>query len=349
MPRATWRGFLRLSLVTCPVYLSPATTGTKPIRLHQVWQPAPVEVNEDALPDRSAGQQGSASSAPQLAADHTNPEAAQSRAATRIALRPHDPGTGEEIDKREIVKGYEYGRGQFVTLTPEELKALDVESSKVIDLEKFAPRGDLDPVYFDSSYYLYPDGPIAVEALRVIGAAMAEGGVVGLGRLTLSRRERMVAVEPRGTGMALFTLRAAEEVRAAQSGVAEGELDAEMVAIAKTIIAQRTGSLDPTTYRDRYQEALRELLEAKMKGLTVKPREIAAPPPVIDLMAALKRSLAREASGSKHTTPKKANKMAPDRRQSALLLPLPGGRKRNAQAAADPTTPAARRRKQATV
>src|SRR6202040_1995576 len=128
-----------------------------------------------------------------------------------------------------------------------------------------------------------------------------------------SQRERMVVVEPRGTGMALFTLRAAEEVRAAQFGMAEGELDAEMVAIAKTIIAQRTGSFDPTTYRDRYQEALQELIEAKMKGLTVKPREIAAPPPVIDLMTALKRSLAREASGSKHTAPKKA-KMAPDRR-----------------------------------
>ncbi len=103
----------------------------------------------------------------------------------------------------------------------------------------------------------------------------------------------MVVVEPRGTGMALFTLRAAEEVRAAQFGMAEGELDAEMVAIAKAIITQRTGSFDPTTYRDRYQEALQELIEAKMKGLTVKPREIAAPPPVIDLMTALKRSLAR--------------------------------------------------------
>jgi Ku protein len=100
----------------------------------------------------------------------------------------------------KVVKGYEYGRGQFVTLTPEELKALEVESSKMIDLETFVPRGDLDPVYFDSSYYLYPDGPIAVETLRVIGAAMAEAGVVGLGRLTLSRRERMVVVEPRGTG-----------------------------------------------------------------------------------------------------------------------------------------------------
>ena len=123
-------------------------------------------------------------------------------------------------------------------------------------------------------------------------------------------------------------------VRPFNARLAEGELDAEMVAIAKAIIAQRTGNLDPRMYRDRYQEALRGLLEAKMKGLTVKPREIAAPPPVIDLMAALKRSLAREASGSKHTTPKKANKMAPDRRQPALLLPVPGGRKRNAQAIA---------------
>ena len=132
-------------------------------------------------------------------------------------------------------------------LTPQH-KLFEIDHLRAFD-------GDLDPVYFDSSYYLYSDGPIAVEMLRVIGAAMAEAGVVGLGRLTLSRRERMVVVEPRGTGMALFTLRAEEEVRAAQFGVAEGELDAEMVAIAKAIIAQRTGSLDPTTYRDRYQEA----------------------------------------------------------------------------------------------
>ena len=125
------------------------------------------------------------------------------------------------------MKGYEYARGEFVTFTAEELKALDVKSSKVIDLEKFVPRIDIDPVYFDSSYYLHPDGPIAVETLRVIGAAMAEAGVVGLGRLTLSRRERMVMVEPSGIGMALFTLRAASDVRAPQFDSAEGDLDAD--------------------------------------------------------------------------------------------------------------------------
>ena len=165
----------------------------------------------------------------QLLADDTGPDGDQSPAATRVTLRPHDPATGEEIDKREVVKGYEYARGEFVTFTAEEPKALDVESSKIVDLEKFVPGGDIDPVYFDSSYYLYPDGSIAVEALRVIGAAMAEARVVGLGRLTLSRRERMVMVEPRSTGMALFTLRAAGEVRAPQFDSAEGDLDAEMV------------------------------------------------------------------------------------------------------------------------
>jgi DNA end-binding protein Ku len=309
MPRASWRGFLRLSLVSCPIYLSPATTRSKSIRLHQVWQPRPIEEPEDELPDQNQDQEITGASRPAAIRDDTGPAEDQSGAATRITLRPHDPSTGEEVGKEEVVKGYEYQRGQFVTFTAEELKALDVESSKVIGLEKFVPRGELDPVYLNSAYYLYPDGPIAAETLRVIGAAMAEAGVVGLGRLTLSRRERMVMVEPRGTGMALFTLRAADEVRVSRFGSAEGELDAEMVTIAGAIIAQRTGIFNASTYRDRYQEALRELIEAKMKGLPIKLRAVSAPPPVIDLMAALKRSLAREApakgtGGRKRSAPK---------------------------------------------
>jgi DNA end-binding protein Ku len=345
MPRASWRGFLRLSLVSCPIYLSPATTRTKPIHLHQVWQPAPIDVDEDDLPDRGGGQQGSAPSVPRLLADNASPDGDQTPAATRITLRPHDPGTGEEIEKREVVKGYEYSRGQFLTFTDEELKALDVESSKVVDLEKFVPGDDIDPVYFDSPYYVYPDGPIAVGALRVIGAAMAEAGLVGLGRLTLSRRERMVMVVPRGTGMALFTLRAAGEVRSPQFGSAEGDLDAEMVAIAGAIIRQRTGNFDPSTYCDRYQEALQQLIEAKMKGLTIKPRTVSTPLPVIDLMAALKRSLAHEPSAPEERAAKrKRAKQVPDRRQPALLLPLTGDRKRNQRPSADPAVTSIKKR-----
>jgi len=343
MPRASWNGFLRLSLVSCPIYLSPATTRTKSIRLHQVWRPAAEEPDAEA-PDQERDKPVASGSRPQRVAPGTIERADQ---ATRIALRPHDPTTGEEIAKSEIVKGYEYGRGQFVTFTADELKALDVESSKVVDLESFVPRGDIDAVYFDSAYYLYPDGPIAVEALRVIGAAMTQAGVAGIGRLTLSRRERMVMVEPQGPGMALFTLRAADEVRAPQFAATDGDLDAEMVAIARAIIRQRTGTIDPSTHRDRYQEALRALIEAKLKGLPIKLQEVVTPPPAIDLMAALKRSLAQDTPAISGTAAKKKRAGPADRRQRSLLLPVAGGRKKKEHPVTGSAAVAMRRRKKA--
>jgi DNA end-binding protein Ku len=323
MPRASWKGFLRLSLVSCPIYLSPATTRTKSIRLHQVWQPkdrrgAPIEDDgEDEQPSRSAARSVN---------EDFDDTRLEPPAPTRVALRPHDPYTGEEIEREEVARGYEYERGQFVTFTPAELKALDVESSKIIDLETFIPRAEVDPVYLNTPYYVYPDGPIAVETFRVIGAAMAEAGEVGIGRVTLSRRERPVMVEPRGAGMVLITLRASEEVRAPAFEKSDAEIDRDMVAIAETIIKRRSGRFDPATFRDRYQEALRELIEAKMKGLPVRPKQIASPPPVVDLMAALKRSLAQETAAAK---PRR--KAAGDRRQTSLLLPMSGRKKETAK------------------
>jgi Ku protein len=268
MPRASWRGFLRLSLVSCPIYLSPATSRAKPIRLRQVWRPAATDEGEDEALEPARRKELTEPLVPDFGGHAgADEDADQTQGVTPITIRPHDPRTGEEIDKAEVVKGYEYGRGQCVTFTPEELKALDVESSKVIDLEKFVPRGDLDPVYLDTPYNLYPDGPVAEETLGVIGAAMAEAGVVGLGRLTLSRRERMVAVEPRGTGMALFMLR---RCRRGPGGAVRRRREGSRRRDGRDRSRDHrsaTGSFDPTTYRDRYQEALRELIEAKMKPL----------------------------------------------------------------------------------
>jgi DNA end-binding protein Ku len=344
MPRASWRGYLRLSLVSCPIYLSPATARTKPIRLHQVWRAMPAENGGE---DQVGGEDVLERPPPRFTSDDVEDQAERIRPVTRITLRPHDPSTGQEVEKDEVVRGYEYDRGQYITLTPDELKALDLESSKVIDLEMFVPRAEVDPVYFNSPYYIYPDGQMAAEAIGVIGAAMADAGIVEIGRLTMSRRERMVAVDPRGTGMVLITLRAAEEVRAPQFGQADGPIDAEMLAIARAIIGQRTGKFDPSRFRDRYQESLRELIEAKLKGLPIKPREISTPAPVIDLMAALKRSLVQEPPAVKVAKTNKRAKAAPDRRQRALLLPVSGGRKKKEERATEPATSAARGRKKA--
>jgi len=299
----------------------------------------------DDLSDREEGRDILKRPPPRPLPEQVEDQPAPVRAATRITLRPHDPSTGEEVEKEEVVRGYEYERGQYITLTPDELKALDLESSKVIDLEMFVPRGEVDPIYLSTSYYLYPDGQMAVEAIRVIGAAMADAGVVGIGRPTMSRRERMVMVDPRGAGMVLITLRAAEEVRVPQFTKSDGAVAAEMLAIARAIIGQRTRKFDPSRFRDRYQEALRELIEAKIKGLPIKPREVSTPAPVIDLMAALKRSLA-EAPSAKGAKPKRATS-APDRRQKALLLPVSGGREKKEELATEPATVATRGRKKA--
>lgn len=270
----TWKGFLKLSFVTCAVRLTPAVTGAERVSFHLI-----------------------------------NPETGN-----RVRMKTHDAETDEVIDRKDLVKGYEYEKGQYALIDDEEIKALRIESTRTIDIERFVSLADIDRRYFDTPYYLVPDNKMAMESYRVIQEAAAQEKLVGIAKLVMANRERVVAVEPRDNGMIVTTLRSPDEVREYQplfEEIDDKPLDKEMVKMAKQLIERMTGPFDPAMFEDRYQAALHELVEAKIKGIAPhlpKPEKTGQ---VINLFEALKRSMettkggaskagARETRSAKH-------------------------------------------------
>jgi DNA end-binding protein Ku len=270
--RPTWQGHLRLSLVTCPVALYGAIESRGDVHFNLLHK------------------------------DTHN----------RIRMIPTDPDLGP-VERSDLVKGYEYAKGEYIVLTQDEINDVRLESTRTIDIERFVEAAGIDRLYWDTPYFLVPDGKLAIEAFTVIREAMERTGQVALGRVVMHQRERLLAIEPRDTGMVAWTLRSKNEVRSAADlfdNIPDRKPDAQMISIAEKIIEQQEGPFDPSKFTDRYEDALRALIKAKQSG---KGRKVSAPEPddtnVVDLMAALRQSLAGKAapaSKAKKAEPAKA-------------------------------------------
>ncbi|MNK15953.1 putative DNA repair protein YkoV [compost metagenome] len=243
----------------------------------------------------------------------------------RIRMVTTDPDTGP-VERSSLVKGYAVAKDEYILLTDEEIKSVKLESTKTIDIERFVPADEIDRIYWDNPYYLAPAGAIAEEAFGVIREAMRSEGKIALGRVVLSTRERLLALEPRDQGILAYSLRTRGEVRDTRDvfgAISDKQPDPAMIDIARRIIEQQAGPFDPDQFVDRYEEALKALIAAKQKGQ--KPVRSAEPEDtnVVDLMAALRASLQGAAPRTKgrgrtpkSPAPAKASRASPRRRAS---------------------------------
>jgi DNA end-binding protein Ku len=251
--RPTWQGQLRLSLVSCPVALYGATSRSSDVSFH-------------------------------LLNPQTN---------NRIRMIPTDPDTGP-VERADLVKGYEISKNHYVVLSNDELEAVKLETTRTIEIERFVDEKDIDRLYWNAPYYLLPGEKPAVEAYTVIREALAETGRIALGRVVMHTRERLVALEPRGRGIIVYTLRMGDEVIAPKEAfedIPDSRPSKEMIEIARKIIEQKEGGFEPGKFEDRYENALRDLIRRKEKGEKLVTAEPVEEDNVIDLMAALKKSL----------------------------------------------------------
>jgi DNA end-binding protein Ku len=262
-PRPYWKGHIRLSLVSFEVQLHSASRAAREFPLHQI--------------DKKSGE--------------------------RIRYQTIVPGKGA-VPRDEIVKGYEYEKDRYVLFEPKELEKLKLESKHTIDLVQFVDTDDIDVMYFDRPYYVTPAGDMAEEAFRVVRDALRQTKKYALGQVVLAGRERIVALKPCGKGMLLETLRYGEEVRAAESyfaDIAEKPADEEQIELAKQLIKRKAATFDPDKFKDHYDDAMRELIKAKLgdKRATKVTEEKRPTAQVINLMDALKKSLRGDSAASK--------------------------------------------------
>jgi DNA end-binding protein Ku len=222
----------------------------------------------------------------------------------RVRYDVVDSETGEEVPEEDRVKGYKVGSDEYVLLSEEELDDVALESTHTIDIESFVPREQIDEIYLDESYYLVPDDKIGLEAFAVIREAMREKGLVGLARVVLYRRERLLMLQPRGEGIMAMLLRYRNEVRDETNyfdDIPDIKVPKDMIELAEHILETRKAGFKPDRFEDRYEDALKALISAKQHGK--KPPSAPAPQPsnVISLMDALRRSVKAGKSGSSAT------------------------------------------------
>ncbi|MGE4064391.1 MAG: Ku protein [Rhodospirillaceae bacterium] len=243
----------------------------------------------------------------------------------RIKMVPHEPELGP-VERADLVKGYEFKPGQYVIVTPKEIEAVRLPSTKTIDIEQFVEAGDIDRIYWENPYYLVPQGGEETRAYGVIQEAMARSEKIALGRLVMHNRERIVGIEPRGKGLLLTTLRAADEIRAERDffgDISTGKPDKQMLEIAEKIIEQQVGEFQPAEFVDRYEDALRELIKQKQKGKPIVAEEPPEDTKVIDLMDALKKSLSGQGGGGRGHAKRVLSKQSGTKPRSASTKARP--------------------------
>lgn len=305
--RPIWRGHLRLALVSCPVALWNARHDRAGIRFNLI-----------------------------------NPETGN-----RIRMVTQDAETGKELERRNLVKGYEFRKDQYLLLSDQDFDGIKVESSAVMTIEKFVDTDSIDPVYYDAAYFLAPDGDAGRDVYAVLRQAIAETGKTALARVVISQRERTIALRPMGDGLMAHTLYENRDLNSSKDlfdGLAAIKIDPEMVQLATQLVQRQTAQYDAADLEDQYEIRLREMIDAKLKGEGVDleaEAPVAKDTNVIDLMATLKQSLGQASARPAGTSPpsvKRKKASGDERQQAALKLPIKGGKERSDDTAAQPAT-----------